>query len=595
MNPVGVSLDGCALSHTTTSVPIVLAIAGESPLANPHGIGAQAIVRALMRAAERGSLVTVKIDYFAAMLALGAPDGFAAALWSGGPATLGPYTLNLIPALCLWIKGPSRTIRVNDLQRWLPVDPAEATSIYAPESWTPDPPERWRWSVADYDRIVAHTEQTAAWCTEMATAISESLARASLPRYVFDGTGRVAGAILDRIADPSDITRAPLVLNRAIETAYAGGRINVLQTGSYDRVTQIDLRSAYPWAMTRLPSLAGASWVRKPTYDPQEPWGLWRVSWEIPEGAVSGPFPVRTQGGAIAYPLAGSGWYWAPEVTAAIACYGGMIHPADGFAIRPATDRMPFAALADIYTLRAELKASGDLGAAYAAKLALTSCYGRLAQAVQHNGQPGRWGNLALAGLTTAMVRARMLETLWEHERTAIALATDSLTVAGSLDIRTESALGSWGVETGESALMLPSGVFHVARGQAAMERVSGVERARAMRIDWPLLHQVWSLLGLATRFDVAVPTFHGLGICGATGKWGSFGSWSIRRINVVGKPDHAKPVRIGDRQWQLMPQRGKPITSLRYVPRSGAVSRHHDQENKLVSDVAKEHDQPFA
>ena len=592
----GVQAEGIAPELGGKVRPVALAIDGRQPLARASGLSATDMLAELMSGSETGGdLVCVRIDYLAALVALGANEAVARALWAGDRATIGDYEVNLVPALCLWIRGNGRTIRVNDVQRWIPPDPDEAATIFPSDAAPPAYPERWKWTEANYADAVTAAEQAAAWASALAGEIDAALGRAGLPRYWRDGTGRVAGAVLDRIADLSDIQQPPGVLTYAIATGYVGGRVSIFQAGRYDRITQVDLRSAYPWAMTTLPSLAGATWVRKRQYDPSDPRAIWRVSWRVPHGAVSGPLPVRTANNAIVYPLAGDGWYWSDEVTAALECYGpGYVTPTDGYALRTASDRTPFAGLADYYAARRALQADGDTAAAHVAKLGLTSCYGRIAQMIRHNGQPGRWGNLALAGMTTAAVRARMMRTLWEHETTAIALATDSLTVAGDADTAADTALGGWSVETGGDALMLPSGVFRVASGDAAMDRAAGVERSRAMLIQWDDLYHAWDVLGLALRYTVKVPRFTGLGVAGASDKWGRFGHWRVQKHEIVGSPHNAQALRTAPRVWRFLPTSTKPVRANVYVPRAGTLGKLDDQGNRTVSDTAREHDQPF-
>jgi len=594
----GVAIEAVAETYGGRVSPVALAIETRSPLTSRGGLSAESILKELMDGSETGGdLVTIKVDYLGAMigLATGSHD-IARALWSGENVTIGAFRVNLIPSLCLWITRETRTIRVNDIQRWIPPDATEACAIFTPDRTPPDSHKRWTWTGEHYETAVNAAEAGAQWAGDVAREVNDALQRAGLPRHWRDGTGRVAGATLDRITGKNRaiITPSPMVLDRAVNTAYVGGRMSIHQTGRYDQITQVDMNSAYPYAMTLLPTLEGATWRRRRWYDPEEDYGLWRVTWDVPNGAISGPFPVRTTNNAIAYPLQGEGWYWAVEVKAALEIYGAMITPHDGFAIWPHSDEKPFIELRDYYAQRKALKAQGDAAAAHVAKLGLTACYGRLAQAVQHNGKPGRWGSLALAGITTATVRAHMSRALWDHETTAIAIATDSLTVEGSLDLAGSGDLGGWSIETGGDALMLPSGVFRVRTGAAAMDRVSGVERARAFEIDWEEVYRGWDTVGLAFAYKVSIPTFTGLGVAGASNQWPRFGTWRLNNHEIVGLPNHAKPVRVSRRVWRLMPQPGKPMKANVYRPKSGSLGRLHDQTNTTVPETAREHDQPF-
>lgn len=574
----GVALE--AVNHPGgAAYPVALVAEDKPPFFAPSGYTTRELLPRLMQLSDTGGdLVTYGVDYFAALLFHSCDADTVRDLWKGERVRVGHLECSFVSTRHIWLwDGSARlSCRVTDIRRWGADTLPETCDLYGVEC-PASIPFRWKLSPEDTARALEFAESMSVVYGELGRGVDAALRRAGLPGYWRDGSGRVAGAILDKMASVADVALYPAPLRKPVQTAYFGGRIQVTSVGRWDDVTQLDIRSAYPHAMSELPSLAGAKWKRAKQYDAERPHALWFVRWEVPYGARVAPFPVRS-GGDVVYPLAGSGWYWDQEVRAALRLFGDSIHPEHGFYVAPATDRKPFAGIADHYARRAALRESGDRAAAHALKLTLTSCSGRLAQEVTADGSRGRWANLALAGMVTSATRARMLDLVGDHWEHAAAIATDSLTIRGSVaGVAGSRALGGLAVEGGSDAILLPSGAYHVASGAAQMDRLSGIDRNRSRLIDWQDVRFSWSILGIALNYRIAIPYFIGVGMAAGIGA-PDFCRWRMVRRDIVGSGGWQKAERVGYREWDLLPMAGKAIESEMYVPRAGAVSRLPDQ-----------------
>jgi hypothetical protein len=88
----------------------------------------------------------------------------------------------------------------------------------------------------------------------------------------FDGSGSIAAAIMraqqvkEHIPEPDDLVK------KLSAAAFIGGRIECIQYGHSSRGGwQYDMRAAYPWAMTQLPSFQG-TWKHHKKDPGQRPW-----------------------------------------------------------------------------------------------------------------------------------------------------------------------------------------------------------------------------------------------------------------------------------------------------------------------------------
>ncbi len=191
------------------------------------------------------------------------------------------------------------------------------------------------------------------------------------------------------------------------------------------------------------------------------------------------------------------------------------------------------------------------MGGASVLKLVANAVYGRLAQERLPDGSRGRWANMALAGMITATVRARVLRMVnaWPGVR-VLAIQTDSVTLLG--DHRGQSWPG-WSCKTGQDALLLPSGVYHVAAGDAVMDRVSGLPLEYLAHVNWAELRQAWQSYGLINAemvesglawHLVKFPFFVGIGQS-LLDKQGRYRYWMRSAWDLIGSPG---PYVVADR-----------------------------------------------
>ena len=270
-------------------------------------------------------------------------------------------------------------------------------------------------------------------------------------------------------------------------SAYYGGRQETTAAGSWEAPTyRYDMRSAYPWALSWVGPV-GYVWEAADSFRDDYEWrmSLWHVVWKLPLGQL-GPLPWRHPNGAIAYPREGQGWYWWPEVRAALRAYPEYVTVTRGY-VSPRSRRRPLlGVIAERYEQRKRLEANDD-PTADILKGALASMYGRLAQRLGAEGQPGRWYNPALAGWVCSAVRARLIDAWRGYEGMVASVSTDGFLSSMPIPhLETNGSLGGWKCDQYDSATLVLPGLYELRSdiGNGVREIARGTTGVRGMDFD---------------------------------------------------------------------------------------------------------------
>ncbi len=324
----------------------------------------------------------------------------------------------------------------------------------------------------------------------------EALREAGISVTRWDGAGAISASLLKREGVKAHMTRTrvldpaggvdergrPLMVDRddiptrvreAALHAYFGARIELCKAGNHQDATYShDLNSAYPWALPDLPSLRGGRWTERQG-EPAEirPFALYHVRWFLLAGAPFHPFPFRTSLGTIIFPKEGEGWYWGPEVAAALRHHPRGIRIIEWIDFEPATDERPFAFVSPLASHRLELKhlppEDPRRPANKPLKLGLNGIPGKLAQQrgakFDSRGRPTRippYFQPEWAGYVISKTRAAVYEVAMQRPEAIISFNTDGVYATAPLQVEQGEALGQW--ETGELDwfITVQSGVY---------------------------------------------------------------------------------------------------------------------------------------
>jgi hypothetical protein len=355
------------------------------------------------------------------------------------------------------------------------------------------------------------------WCASFASTLAQLWARVAPALEASDlmparptGIGAIASRMIreadkgrwiaryrpDRQPAVGDQELLPIFL-----AAYYGGRSETTGAGHTEGpIYRYDLRSAYPWALSQIGPV-GYVWEAAERFreDRAARMSVWHVSWDCRPALNLGPLPYRSPSGRITYPLVGSGWYWWPEVRAALAAYGeGAIRVRQGYVGAFNEQRPLLGVIARRYRQRLALEASSS-PVAEILKGAMAAMYGRLCQRIGSEQQPGRWYNPALAGWTTSAVRARLLGAWAGQEASVLSVMTDGLLTTRQLPI-TASGLGHWKEDTWASSEIILPGLYRISKPAQTSTALTGL--SRGTDFDWLLDElQRWGQVTVTDRW----------------------------------------------------------------------------------------------
>lgn len=288
------------------------------------------------------------------------------------------------------------------------------------------------------------------------------------------------------------------------ERAYYGGRFELRQIGFAGDGWNLDIRSAYPAAMVKLPCLRHGTWEETAEFLPGVP-GFYKVGSKTSGPWAPFPFRVGKQPkkgerrtvnhaplvlrggdavgddggsivseGSILYAHGGIRWVGHEEVAVAlkhfpadqIPIYAGWVwrstcepymHRASE--IRGPGQDLPFAPLADLYDLRAEAKKPPYQGVEKAYKLLINSAYGKTAQGIgwvlaggrdevisdRANYRPPKYQCYVWAAWITSSTRALVTDVALTYPDAVVSIATDGIIATQPITtLPLSKRLGDW-------------------------------------------------------------------------------------------------------------------------------------------------------
>lgn len=419
------------------------------------------------------------------------------------------------------------TVRIADIFGFF-----QCSFVKACKSYIPDHPlmaqlskieegkaERNNFTYDRIDYIESYWETEIALLQALVERLREMLYGVDLKITRWHGPGAIANHVYKRQGIAGHKALTPEPVREAARYGYAGGRFELYRLGRHVDVYGIDINSAYPAAISGLPSLSEGEWRHVVNPDSVAEFGIYHVRLTGFGGPVKKPSPLfhRDHAHNISYPWLVEGWYWSPEIKVSWGMQGkGGFEIVEGYEYVGWNSR-PFEFARDMYEQRRVLKANGD-GGQMALKLTLNSLYGKMAQRVgwERNGGPPTWHQLEWAGFVTSATRAKLYSVIsripWDH---LIAVETDGIYTTldpQSLGITDSKELGGWEVSKYDEMLYVQSGVYFYRQGdkwtgkyrgldQGTLTADSMVEYTKSLFPN-PSMENAWPLItGPTTRF----------------------------------------------------------------------------------------------
>jgi hypothetical protein len=409
----------------------------------------------------------------------------------------------------------------------------------------------------DLDEMLVYCRRELTALAKLALVDAEdSEAAGIIGQRRWDGAGAKASILLQGHGVKRHKADTPEGILLPVRTAYAGGRIETYRFGEYSGpVYTVDLRSAYPWAATFLPSLHGGRWVEAdPDVSRLSPFSLIHLRYRGERLDTLHPFHWRNDKSAIAYPGATEGWYWWPEVHAAVECGVGGIELIEAIDFESASTEKPFDFIPDAFRAR-RLLDQQHKGRGWPLKLALNSVYGKLAQQLgARNGKPPTWHQLEWAGWITSRCRAEMFSLAYPRRDQLVTIETDGISFMGEPDeqilARVGTELGDYEVETYDGGVWVQSGIYwlldHDGWWKAPKVRGVGSNKDGTSVLDRELFVEAYRQKAFHVAVPVTVNRFRGMVTSSLTPeRWGDWCKW-LDEVREIGVAPRGKRVHLG-------------------------------------------------
>lgn len=309
---------------------------------------------------------------------------------------------------------------------------------------------------------------------ELAEELRVQVNSAGLPITEWHGPGALSSLSMKQNNIKSHMKRSNDSVRLASRYAYAAGRFELFKVGRIlGPVYGIDRNSAYPYALTKLPSLATGEWVYKDRADwtkgTLRAFGLYHL--ELKRGGLTelapSPLYLRSKQHELFFPWHTEGWYWGPEAMQAVR-KGATVLESWEF---NDTGIRPFAYISQMYSQRQKWKSAGN-SAQMALKLCMNSMYGKLAQRVGYDPKSGRvpaWHQLEWSGWTTSLTRAAMFSLMDRIPFSQlIAVETDGIyttMLPSDLGVSESNELGGWSIDVYDEMVYIQSGLAWLRKG----------------------------------------------------------------------------------------------------------------------------------
>jgi hypothetical protein len=417
------------------------------------------------------------------------------------------------------------------------------------------------------DDIRAYCLEECRCIAELARKLVDAHTNAGLKLKTFYGAGSSGAAMLNKMGIREKIRPAPEEMKDAIASAFFGGRFENGVIGAIrDPIWSYDISSAYPYQITFLPCLIHGRWEHTKSAKLAREKRTTLIRYSLtPNAKISkgswGPFPFRTRDGSISFPASsGGGWIWKNEYLAGKRLFPN-VRFEEAWIYDCDCDCQPFDKIPEYYVFRIRI---GKDGPGIVVKLAVNSCYGKLAQSIGN----AMFNNWIWAGLITSGTRAQTLDVAALHKdlRNMLMIATDGVKslerLIMPLPVDTQTAetgkpLGGW------EEKYEPKGVFLARPGiyfplEPTIEEIKDV-RGRGVGKgvileNWQRIIAAWEKDGVKGTATVAnVSRF-----CGAkTSISRSAKGYNRAALNTEGRPAYGQWIsRKVEMSFNPMPKR---------------------------------------
>ena len=396
------------------------------------------------------------------------PEELLRELYFTSKTTYGEYKIKYIPKKLFRIIYKKHSYLYYDLAQFYEMSLAEASKKYLNEKKNKENIDRPRLNVdAKYWKkrlkdIITYCISDASLTQKLGVFLQAELKGklAFTPQKYISKASISKEYFRKRCKIPS-ISNIPLPVLSYAFNAYHGGRFEILQRGSFEDSTLIDINSAYPYHITNLMDIEGVEWNRVSECNEKATYGFYMCKVFIPYMYFA-PFAFRLPNNNNIYPIGEHITFLTIEEVRAYKNMASIeiIEGYEGYIDNPT---YPFReAILKLYDWKLNTPKNDfryDL-----VKKIMNSLYGVFYEKTKRNGKyrVGQFFNPIYASIITANTRIQLFMEALKYGKDVIGFATDSILINGKHTIEDSKTLGSWSIDGEGKAVVLRSGVYQI-------------------------------------------------------------------------------------------------------------------------------------
>lgn len=457
--------------------------------------------------------------YDANMILQNLPENLIVRLWKNGEARFGRWYIRWVPGKMFTVSKRGEKWSRSNKKDKVSVTIYDYSSFFGGSAFIKSAEEILRESLSASDReTIEHGKKERGnnlwtdldevlfyWKAEIQLlrrvfeTFRDVMCRAGFPLKEWYGPGALANFINARyeirpklvgVQTTSNIL--PSAVHEASKRAFSGGRFELFQAGrTVGPVYAVDINSAYPYALTMIPSFAEGEgeWVHVANPTHIDRFGFYRIALHASNSSAfeSRPMPLfwRDNLGLISFPNRAQGWYASPEARMVLGMPG--VEISEGWVWKSRESEFPWLFLREMYQTRQRLGKSNLLSIPF--KLGPNSLYGKYAQTVgwdKAKRLPPKSHALPVAAWITSFTRAKLWSVIRQIPDRVIAVETDSVFFTGDpgdIDLSLGDELGEWSIKEYEELVYIQSGMYHTKVGG----EWTGTKSRGLSRAEYPL------------------------------------------------------------------------------------------------------------
>lgn len=287
-------------------------------------------------------------------------------------------------------------------------------------------------------------------------------------------------------------------------SSYQGGRFEVFKRGYFEKSYIMDIKSAYPHKIIKIPNLTTGEWKKSKEYEPESLISIYKINTNIYDMKIS-PLKYQLENNLMIYPIGEYKNIYINKQEIELLQELGFNYKIDSaYHYFDKDPEFPYLFLEDFYDLKEKYKQEGKNELSWIPKIMMNGFYGKMIQLnpklvftkeykgnknlydvvspkgeliyIYRKYEGGKLFNPIVANEITANTRVQLFKAVQKDTEKIIGFQTDSIISEKKLNLDYSDKLGSWELERKGELVILGSGIYQVL-GNRPMKKLRGFSK----------------------------------------------------------------------------------------------------------------------